>query len=229
MGLRVVVVLATTISFEHALGQFVISTKSGLINYVEGLVLLSGEPVVRKPGARVGMKEGSELRAEDGRAEVLLNPGVFLRMGEKSTVRMVCDNLTDTWIEFVSGAAIIGPGRRLNAKENWASSVSIVYRETIVHLRKNGIYRFDAEPAQLRVYAGAASVARGETNQTAGAGEMIALANPGPPEEFDIKEIDSLGLWNKRRAAYISMAHESTVKRRSPGIWPRAPIPLISH
>jgi hypothetical protein len=229
MGRRVVVVLAMTISCTHAWGQFIISAKSGLINYVEGLVLLSGEPVVRKSGVRVEMKEGSELRAEDGRAEVLLNPGVFLRVGEKSTVRMVSDSLTDSRIEFVSGAAIIAPGRRLNAKENWASSVSIVYQGAIVHLRKNGIYRFDDEPAQLRVYAGEASVARGEAIQIAGAGEMIALTNPGPPVEFDVRAIDALGLWSKRRAAYISMAHESTVKRRSPGVWPRAPIPVISH
>jgi hypothetical protein len=229
MGLRVVVVLAITISCEHAWGQFVISAKSGLINYVEGLVLLSGEPVVRKPGAHVAMTEGSELRAEDGRAEVLLNPGVFLRIGEKSTVRMVSSNLTDTRIEFVAGAAIIGPGRRLNAKENWASSVSIIYQGALVHLRKNGIYRFDAEPAQLRVYAGEASVARGETFQIAGAGETIALANPGLPEEFDVTAIDALGLWSKRRAAYISTAHESAVKRHTPGVWPRAQIPIVSH
>jgi len=64
MGLRVVLVWAMTISCEHAWGQFVISAKSGLINYVEGLVLLSGEPVVPKPGARVEMKEGSDLRIE---------------------------------------------------------------------------------------------------------------------------------------------------------------------
>ena len=59
---------AMTIICEHAWGQLVISAKSGLINHVEGLVLLSGEPVIRKPGIRVEMKEGSELRAEDGRA-----------------------------------------------------------------------------------------------------------------------------------------------------------------
>jgi hypothetical protein len=230
MGLRVVVVLAITINYLHAWGQFVISAKSGLINYVEGLVLLSGEPVAAEPGARLEMKEGSELRVEDGRAEVLLNPGVFLRVGEKSTMRMVSNNLTDTRIEFVSGAAIIGPGRRLNAKENWASGVSIVYQETIVHLRKNGIYRFDGEPGQLRVYAGEASVARGEATQIAGAGETIALANPGGVQEFDVTAMDSLGRWSKRRAAYISMAHESAVKRRSPGgVWPHAQIPILSH
>jgi hypothetical protein len=229
MGLRVAVVLAMTLSCVHAWGQFVISAKSGLINHVEGLVLLSGEPIVRSPGARVEMKQGSDLRAEEGRAEVLLNPGLFLRIGENSMVRMLSNDLTDTRIEFVSGAAIIGPGRRLNASENSASAVSIVYRETIVHLRKNGTYRFDGEPAQLRVYAGEAIVARGETSQVACAGEMIALGNPGPPQEFDVKAVDALGLWSKRRAMYISRAHEPTVKRRSSGVWPRAQIPIIFH
>jgi hypothetical protein len=104
------------------------------------------------------------------------------------------------------------------------------YHETIVHLRKNGIYRFDAEPAQLRVYAGEASVARGAATQIAGAGEMIALADPGPTEEFDTTAIDAFGLWSKRRAAYISMAHEPAFKRRSPsGVWPRAQMPVLSH
>jgi hypothetical protein len=213
----------------HAWGQLVISARSGLINHVEGLVLLSGEPIVRKPGVRVEMKEGSELRAEDGRAEVLLNPGLFLRLGENSTVRMVSTNLADTRIEFVCGAVIVAPGRRLNTKQNWASSVSIAYQETIIHLRKNGIYRFDSNPAQLRVYDGEASVTRGEAIQMAGPGEMIVLANPGPPEEFDVKAVDALSLWSRRRAAYISRAHESAVRRRPPGVWPRPQIPVISH
>jgi hypothetical protein len=165
----------------------------------------------------------------------LLNPGVFLRVGESSTVRMVSNDLADTRIEFVAGAAVIEPGGRLNAKENWASSVSIVYQETTVHLRKNGIYRFDAEPAQLRVYAGEASVDRVAGTQVVGAGESIALADPGPVQEFDVTAIDSLGLWSKRRTAYISMAREAAIRRKKAseasqgGAWPRAQIPVILH
>lgn len=235
MSLRAVGLFAISMNCMHAWGQLVISAKSGLINHVEGLVLLSGDPVVSKSGAHREMKDGSELRAEDGRAEVLLNPGAFLRVGEHSTVRMVSNNLADTRIEFVAGAAIIEPGGRLNGKENWASSVSIAYRETIVHLRKNGIYRFDAEPAQLRVYAGEATVDRGAGTQVVGAGESIALAIPGPVQGFDVKAIDSLGLWSKRRTAYISMAREAAIRRKKAseasqsGAWPRAQVPIISH
>ena len=69
MGLRAVGVLAISMNCVHAWGQFVISAKSGLINHVEGVVLLSGEPVVSKSGAHREMKDGSELRAKDGRAD----------------------------------------------------------------------------------------------------------------------------------------------------------------
>jgi hypothetical protein len=235
MSLRMAGLLAITMNCLPACGQFVISAKSGLINYVEGEVLLGGEPVVSKSGVRTEMKEASELRTADGRAEVLLNPGVFLRVDENSAVRMVSNHLADTRIEFVSGAAVIAPSGRLNDKENWAGSVSIIYQETTVRLRKNGIYRFDAEPAQLRVYVGEASVTRGPWARVVGAGGRIALATPSEAEEFDMKMTDALSLWNKRRTKYISMTNELAARHRkdsvrsSSGVWPRVQIPLLSH
>jgi hypothetical protein len=233
MSLRVAGVLAITIYCVHASGQYVISAKAGLINHVEGQVLLSGEPVVSKSGARRAMQDGSELRAQEGRAEVLLNPGGFLRVGENSAVRMLSNQLADTRIEFVSGAALIEPGGRWMGKEDWASPVSIAYQGTIVHLLKNGVYRFDTEPAQLRVYAGEASVTFGAGAQVVGAGETIALANPGPVQEFDRSTIDALGLWSRSRAAYISKIQRSSVKRKKDkplgGVWPRQHVSLYSR
>src|SRR5690242_11182530 len=72
-----------------ARAQSVISARSGLIHYVEGRVLLDGKPVEVKITNFPEVKESMELRSEDGRAEVLLNPGVFLRLAENSAVRMV--------------------------------------------------------------------------------------------------------------------------------------------
>ncbi len=203
MSLRVAGVLAITMSCWPVCGQLVISARSGLITDVEGQVLLGGEPLVSRAGARAEMQEGSELRTVDGRAEVLLNPGVFLRVGENSAVRMVSNRLADVRIEFISGAAIIAASGRLNAKENWASSVSIGYKEAIVRLLKNGIYRLDAEPVQLRVYAGQASVTQGAGTRVVAGGERITLANREAPQEFDVNTTDSLSLWNQHRTEYI--------------------------
>src|SRR5438132_1143805 len=150
-------------------GQSVISAHSGLIHYVEGRVLLDGKPVEVKITAFPEIKENMEFRTEDGRAEVLLNPGVFLRLGENSAIRMVSNKLSDSRVEFLVGSAVIESSGDLSQKED---SVAVIYKETIIHLRKKGIYRFDSDPAQLRVYSGEAEVASGANVLTVGAGKM---------------------------------------------------------
>jgi hypothetical protein len=98
---------AAAVSCLPVSGQYVISARPGLIHYAEGRVFLNGKPVPQQGGTSLEMKEAGELRTEQGRAEVLLNPGVFLRMAENSVVRMRSNNLADSRIEFVSGAAVI--------------------------------------------------------------------------------------------------------------------------
>src|SRR4051812_25231015 len=90
-----------------ALAQQVISARSGLIHYVEGAVQLDGQPVEVKIASFKEMKDNSELTTTDGRAEILLSPGAFLRLGENSAVRMVSGKLTDSRLEFLSGEAVI--------------------------------------------------------------------------------------------------------------------------
>src|SRR6266581_3726576 len=138
-----------------AFAQSVISAHSGLIHYAEGRVLLDGKQVEVKITAFPEIKEQMELRSEDGRAEVLLNPGVFLRMGENTAIRMLSNKLSDSKVEFLSGSMIIESSGDLAQKDD---SVSALYKAASVSLRKKGIYRFDSEPAQLRVTAGEAEV-----------------------------------------------------------------------
>src|SRR5258708_33289726 len=128
-----------------ALAQSVISAHSGLIHYDEGRVLLDGKQVEVRITAFPEIKEKMELRSEDGRAEVLLNPGVFLRMGENTAIRMVSNKLSDSRVEFLSGSAVVESSGDLAQKDD---SVTILFRTTSVHLRKKGIYRFDSDPGQ---------------------------------------------------------------------------------
>ena len=53
------------------------------------------------------MKEQSELHTGLGRAEILLTPGVLLRVGENSSVKMLDNRLVSTRVEFVSGIAML--------------------------------------------------------------------------------------------------------------------------
>jgi hypothetical protein len=188
-----------------AFGQQVISARSGLIHYVEGRVTLDGKPVEVKIASFTDMKDNSELRSEDGRAEVLLNPGAFLRLGENSAIRMVSSKLTDSRLQFLNGEAVVEADSSAAQGED---IVTVLYHDTAVRLRKAGIYRFDSEPAELRVYSGEAEI--GE--MVVKSGKMIALDNPQVAEKFDNKDGDALTRWSKRRAEYISMANVYAAK-----------------
>jgi len=199
----------TALSGTTAFGQSVISAHSGLIHYVEGRVLLDGKPVEVKITSFPEVKENMELRTEDGRAEVLLNPGVFLRLAENSSVRMVANKLTDTKVEFLSGSALIESSRELAQKENF---VTILYKGAAAHLRKSGIYRFDSEPAQFRVYSGEAEVETGSNVLIVKTGKLVSLDGLVAVEKFNPKDGDELSRWSERRAEYVSMANVSAAK-----------------
>ena len=199
----------TALCGTTAFGQSVISAHSGLIHYVEGRVLLDGNPVEVKITSFPEVKENMELRTEDGRAEVLLNPGVFLRLAENSSVRMVANKLSDTKVEFLSGAALIESSRELAQKENF---VTILYKGSAAHLRKSGIYRFDSEPAQFRVFSGEAEVETGANVLIVKSGKLVSFDGLVAVEKFDPKDGDELNRWSERRAEYVSMANVSAAK-----------------
>src|SRR5580700_8093552 len=87
--------------------QSVISTHSGLIHFFEGEVYLGDQSLESHLGRFPSVPQGAELRTADGRAEVLLTPGVFLRMGDRSAIRLVANDLADTRVELQTGSAIV--------------------------------------------------------------------------------------------------------------------------
>src|ERR1700675_1627073 len=90
--------------------QSVISTHSGVIHFFEGAVYLGDQALESHLGKFPSVLPGTELRTAEGRAEVLLTPGVFLRLGERSTIRMVANDLADTQVELQTGSAIVDSG-----------------------------------------------------------------------------------------------------------------------
>ncbi|MCX7603214.1 MAG: hypothetical protein N2036_03980, partial [Bryobacteraceae bacterium] len=93
--------------------QQAISARAGLINVADGDVFLLDErsgarkPFERKPTELVELREGQTLETDEGRAEILLTPGAFLRLGEAGAVRMISNRLTAVRVEVVRGAALI--------------------------------------------------------------------------------------------------------------------------
>ena len=133
--------------------QSVISTHSGLIHYFEGAVYLGDQSLESHPGKFPIVPEGGELRTAEGRAEVLLTPGVFLRMGDRSAIRMIANDLSDTQVELENGSVMVD-----SAEPNLNTSVTLLYKDWKIHVLQKGVYRIDSEPPRLWVRQGQAEV-----------------------------------------------------------------------
>ena len=199
-----VLVCATTGAFA----QSIVSVKSGAVHHVEGRAFIDNKEIQPKLTEFPNLNEGSVLKTERGRVEMLLTPGVIIRMAEDSSLRMISNKLSDTRLEILEGSALVEAMEIL--KEN---AVSVISRGITIELLENGLYRIDADPAQLRVYDGKAKLTSGDETLTAKKGRVVDLDGPAlAATKFDSKKGDSLYRWSYRRSGYLSMANLSAAK-----------------
>src|ERR1700733_10291525 len=86
--------------------------RPGTVNYVEGQATVgtngSSEALSEKSGGSVELASGQVLTTQqDGKVEVLLTPGILLRVGNNSTLKMVSPSLSNTEVELDNGRAMI--------------------------------------------------------------------------------------------------------------------------
>jgi hypothetical protein len=183
-----------------AFAQSVISAHSGLVHYAVGSVFLDDQRVEQPAGKFEQMKNGSELRTEDGRAEVLLTPGVFLRLGSNSAIRMISNQLEDTRVELLTGSAMLNQGPDTLAN----TSVTVLYNLDQVRIQKQGRYRFDSHPPQLKVEAGEAEVLAGGDSVKAGAGDAVPFEGKLAARKLMGSTADALDIWNTEREGAVA-------------------------
>lgn len=214
--IRISVLLAIVLSLgmAPAIAQPVTSAKSGVVAYLEGKVFLENDRLEFSTTHFPQIKENGTLRTEDGRAEVLLTPGVVLRLGENSSLKMITNRLIDTRLELVTGSAVV----EADAVEK-DTAVTIVCKSGIAGLSKVGIYRFDAEPGRLRVFKGLADVKLGaetvEAIMVPGGKTLSLSGDTASAEKFDIEDTDSLDRWSGQRGMVLAMANPSSAKTAS--------------
>jgi hypothetical protein len=196
------------LSASSVFGQSVISARSGMIHYVEGQVTLDDKAVEVKYSQFPEVRDNQVLKTEEGRAEVLLTPGVVLRLAENSSFRMLSNRLADTRVEALGGSVMIEHGEM--AKDD---QVTLVYKDRTISFVKSGLYRLDAENGVFRVYQGEATVvAPGQTIQAKQAHEIQLEAAVLTAMKFDAKVDDEFYRWASRRAGYLAMANVSAAK-----------------
>src|SRR6202012_200355 len=122
----------------------------------EGDLSIDGTPAQSKTGRFSEIKEQSVLCTAQGRAEVLLTPGVFLRVGENSAIKMLDNRLVSTRVAILSGTVIVESDDPKTSVRD--SPVTLIYRDYVIRLVKRGLVEISSNPAQLKVYKGEAVV-----------------------------------------------------------------------
>ena len=180
--------------------QSVISTHSGIVYFFEGSVYLGDQVLQPHPGKFSSVPPGDELRTAEGRAEVLLTPGVFVRIGARSTIRMVANELSDTRVELLGGSALVD-----SAEPTSGTSVTLIYKNWSVRFLEQGHYRIDTDPPRLSILQGKAEVSAGtEKAVTVGRGKSLPFASVLVPQTSTDWPRDALSSWAEGRQQSIS-------------------------
>jgi hypothetical protein len=75
----------------------------GTLNYVEGAVYFNGRMLTSRNVTNDELRAGQELTTGAGKAEILLTPGIFLRVDSNSAVKMISPDLAQTQVELEHG------------------------------------------------------------------------------------------------------------------------------
>ncbi|HKV81424.1 MAG TPA: FecR domain-containing protein [Candidatus Sulfotelmatobacter sp.] len=125
----------------------------GSINYVDGQGTIGTESVTPKSVGTVQLAKGQSLTTQAGKVEILLTPGVFLRLDDNSSVKMISPDLANTEVELNKGRAMV---EVLDISKN--NDIRIAQNDASTTLLKRGLYDFDADHEQVRVFKGEAEV-----------------------------------------------------------------------
>lgn len=184
-----------------------VSAQPGTLNYVEGTAYVDGQKLTPKDAGNIDLEPGQELTTATGKAEILLTPGVYLRVGSDSAVKMIAPDLEMTQMELEKGRASVEVD--YIQKEN---DIEIADNGVNTQLLKKGYYEFNANHPQVRVFSGEAAVevADGRTRDVKAHHELLLAseANGRPlakekPEGFNAGSAagtDRLYDWSKLRS-----------------------------
>src|SRR6266481_6965574 len=121
----------------------------GTVNYVEGKISVDSQPLDSKSIGSETLEPGQSVTTENGKAELLLTPGVFLRIGSNSSVKMISPGLTNTEIGIEEGEASVEV-----AEIHKQNDIRIDTDGVTTQLVKNGFYDFDVARNLLLVLDG---------------------------------------------------------------------------
>lgn len=192
----------------------------GMVNYVEGQAMLAGQPINKSSVGTAEVGPGQALTTQNGRVELLLTPGVMLRLDNNSTLMMNSGAIENTEATLQSGRAMVEADEVLKA-----NFIAIHEGPASIRIMTKGLYDFDAAHNTFRVFDGRAEVNLGGKTYTVQGGHQFDLtASKLKARGFDKKaNEDAFYRWGSLRASYLAEANVDAARGLANGYYGYGP------
>ncbi len=193
--------------------KFVISAKAGGINAITGEASVHprGESDWQQLMITDDLNAGDRVRtANDGRVEILLNPGSYLRVGGDSEVELSNNSLANLEVRLLRGTAIV----EATGADGLELNINISTPHTKLAIVRQGLYRLNVVPGdatELIVRKGRVILSDSHTkvkggNKVVFSASAVSVAKL-TKEEKKAKENEDVDVWSKERAQTLAKAN----------------------
>jgi hypothetical protein len=194
--------------------KFVISAKAGGINAITGeaSVHSRGESDWQQLSITDDLNAGDRVRtAYDGRVEILLNPGSYLRVGGDSEVELSNNTLENLEVRLLRGTAIV----EATGADGLELNINISTPHTKLAIVRQGLYRLNVVPGdatELIVRKGRVILSDSHTKVKGGNKVVFSASNVSvaklTKEEKKASELETVEVWSKERAKTLAKANQ---------------------
>lgn len=196
--------------------KFVISARAGGVNAVTGRAALRphGNGEWQQLTVKEDLEAGDVVRtALDGRVEMLLNPGSYLRIGENSEVELTDNSLENLELRLIRGTAIL----EVTGNDDTELLINVTTPHTRMAIVRRGLYRVNVVPGdatELIVRKGRVMLERTHT-KIKGGNKVVFSDNTFSVAKLNNsdKARDEIEVWSKGRAEALARANSKITNR----------------
>ena len=210
----VAVCLATGFAAAQNRERFGISAQAGGVNAVSGEVLMKRKGQEPKMlTSQDDLASGDIVDTSRGsQAEILLNPGTYLRLAEASELVLVDNSLDNLEVRLNRGSAII----EATGPDQMSQNIPVVTDQGRLTIVRAGIYRINALPGvtELLVQKGRVRLDNDPQNIVKG-GKKVTIRGLAPASIAKItkEDRDDFDDWSKERGKNLARANSKLSDR----------------
>ena len=213
------ILCCSIVNFAQNREKFVISAKAGGINAITGGASVhgKGETDWQQLSITDDLNSGDRVRTSyDGRVEILLNPGSYLRVGGNSEVELSDNTLSNLEVRLLRGTAIV----EATGVDGLELNISISTPHTRLAIVRQGLYRLNVVPedaTELIVRKGRVILSDSHTkvkggNKVVFSATATSVAKLTKDEKKAIEKQD-MDVWSKERAETLAKANSRITNR----------------